>query len=176
MEKSASLQESKKKLFDPKANYEKIIFTALRVVEIPTTGPSCSYNIYDNVSLSISLIPSFENVTQILSWVETLYDLSIKNEPGFDPDIEINKMFMLKENKRNFNMSLIESVTEKSLISKTVFTKRVTPLITIHGLFYLTNKNIYFQSIHSVSAKPVKKIAMSEIIKLYRRRFELKYV
>ena len=145
-------------------------------MEVPTTGPPCPYVLIENVSLTISLIPSFENVSSILQWVETLYELSLKNEPGFDPDIEINKMIMTKENKRSFNMSLIESVSEKPLISKTLLTKRVTPLITIHGLLYLTNKNIYFQSIHSVSAKPVKKIAIEEIVKLYRRRFELKYV
>lgn len=176
MEKSATLQESKKKLFDPKTNFEKIVFISLRYVEIPTTGAACPYIIFENISFTISLIPSFENVTQILNWIETLYDLSLKNEPGFDPDVEINQKIMEKENKKNFNMSLIESVTEKPLISKTILAKRVMPLITIHGLFYLTNKNIYFQSIHSVSAKPVKKIAMDEIIKLYRRRFELKYV
>jgi len=123
------------------------------------------------------LIPSFEkNVNQILQWIEMLYELSLKNEPGFDPDIEINKMLMMRENKKNFNMSSIESVSEKPLIAKTLLAKRVVPLITIHGWLYFTNKNIYFQSVHSVSAKPVKKISMEEIIKLYRRRFELKYV
>ena len=176
MEKSVNLQESKKKLFDPKANFEKIMFVTLRYVEIPTSGPPCPYILHENISYTISLIPSFDNVDPILKWIEILYDLSLKNEPGFDPDTEINKLIMMKENKKSFNMSLIESVSEKPLISKTLFAKRVMPLITIHGLFYLTNKNIYFQSIHSVSAKPVKKIAIEEIVKLYRRRFELKYV
>lgn len=152
------------------------MFTSLRFVEIPTTGPPCPYILNENISITVSLIPSFENVSQILQWIEILYELSLKNEPGFDPDIEINNMIMHKENKKNFNMSLIESVSEKPLISKTLFAKRVMPLITIYGLFYLTNKNIYFQSIHSVLAKPVKKIPIEEIRKLYRRRFELKYV
>ena len=177
MEKTSSLQESKKKLFDPKSNLEKIMFVSQRYVEIPTTGPPCPYITQENNSLTISLIPSFEkNISQILNWIEVLYELSLKNEPGFDPDIEINNMLMKRENKKNFNMSLIESVSEKPLISKTLTAKRVMPLIMIHGLLFLTNKNIYFQSIHSVSAKPVKKIPLDEIIKLYRRRFELKYV
>lgn len=170
------MQETKKKLFDPRASSERIVFTSSRYIEISTNGPPSPYVQHDNVEIEVSIIPSFENLKSILQWIEQLYDLSLKNEPGFDPDIEINKLIMQKENKKKFNMSLIESVTEKPILQTHLFCKRVRPLITIHGLLYITNKNIYFQSIHSVSAKPVKKICLEEVIKLYRRRFELKQV
>ena len=84
---------------------------------------------------------------------------------------------MNKDNKRKFDMSSIESVSEKPLLNKnSIFVRRVLPLITIHGIMYITDKIIYFQSFHSVSAKPVKKIQIDSITTVFLRRFELQYV
>ena len=113
----------------------------------------------------------------IVEWIDNLSDLALRNEPGFDPDTEINRLIMLRnKGKIKFDMSQLESVTEKALMINPLLCKRVSPLVTIYGLVYITNKNIYFQTMHSVSAKPVKKICLESIKKLYRRRFELKQV
>lgn len=67
-----------------------------------------------------------------------------------DPVVEINKMIYDREKKKkDFDMSLIK-ISEKPLIRNYMKVMKVLPLNTIHGLFFITDKNIYFQSIHTV--------------------------
>lgn len=49
-------------------------------------------------------------------------------------------MIIEKFNKRAFNMSLIESVSEKPAIQETnILTRRVLPLNHVYGYIYITN-------------------------------------
>lgn len=171
--KTDSLVEAKSQLFDRKPTSDKIVFQIKSLVEIQPLAP---YKIHDATTLKVGISPQFDNPQSVLGWISELYETSLSLDPGFDPDIEINKMIMNKENKRKFDMRLLESVTEKPLVQHQLFVRRVLPLISIHGILYLTNRNVYFQSFHSISDKPVKKIEIETITFIYRRRFELKSV
>lgn len=81
-----------------------------------------------------------------------------------------------KENKHQFDMSLVQSFSEKPLMRNKCVVRRMLHLNMLYGLFFLTDKNIYFQSFHSVSTKPVKVIPINNIKGLFRRRFELRSI
>lgn len=57
-----------------------------------------------------------------------------------------------------------------------MFIRRLRPLIATYGNLYVTTLIIYFQPIYTISIKPVKKIMIDQINKIYKRRFELKNI
>lgn len=68
-------------------------------------------------------------------------------------------MIIEKFNKKAFNMSLIESVSQKPAMQETnILTRRVLPLNHIYGYLFITNEKVYFQPFHNISAKSVNKI------------------
>lgn len=73
-------------------------------------------------------------------------------------------------------MSLIESVNEKPIISKPFIVRAIVPLISIFGYIYATIKTLYFQQFYTIATEPVKKIEIDSIVRIYRRRFELKNI
>lgn len=86
-------------------------------------------------------------------------------------------MIIEKFNKRAFNMSLIESVSEKPAIQETnILTRRVLPLNHVYGYIYITNEKVYFEPFHNISAKSVHKINIEKIEKLFKRRYELRNI
>jgi hypothetical protein len=65
---------------------------------------------------------------------------------------------------------------EKPQLNKLIIVRRILPLVSIYGVFYVTNKNVYFQALQSVASKPVKIIHFEDITNIFRRRFELRHV
>jgi len=169
----ASLQ----KLFDKgqTSKNDSIIFQVSRVIEIATSGSPSPYIIHDDGLKDITIIPSFENVAKFMDKVNKLIEFSKSAGIRADQQEELTKL-ILEDSQLKFNMSYLESITERPLIKTQIVAKRILPLVSIHGVFYLTNRNLYFQTIHSVVNKPVKIIHLEDITNIFRRRYELRQV
>jgi len=168
---------SLQKLFDKGQTYknDSIIFQMNRVIEISTTGPPSPYIIHDDAVRDITIVPAFENVAKLMDKINKLIEFSKNGGLKADQQEELNKL-ILEDSKLKFNMSYLESITEKPLVKNQTIAKRILPLVSIHGVFYLTNRNLYFQTLHSVVTKPVKIIHLEEITNLFRRRYELQQI
>lgn len=169
----ASLQ----KLFDKgqTSKNDSIVFQINRVVEISTAGPPSPYIIHDDGPKDILIVPAFENVAKLTEKINKLFEFSRGTGLKADQQEEVTKL-ILEDSKMKFNMSHLESITEKPLIKNQMTARRILPLVSIDGIFYLTNRNLYFQTVHSVATKPVKIIHMEEVTNIFRRRYELKQV
>lgn len=54
-------------------------------------------------------------------------------------------MIIEKFNKKSFNMSKIESVSEKPLLEESnILTRQVLPLNNIYGYIFVTDEKVYF--------------------------------
>lgn len=146
-----------------------------KVVEIVTTGPPSPYIVRDVSKYEITITPAYENIEKIVDKMTKLIAFSRDTSLKTDPQEELNRL-ILEDSKLKFNMSYLESITEKPLLKNQMISKRILPLVSIHGVFYVTNVNIYFQSLHSVGAKPVKKIHLKDITRIFKRRYELRQV
>jgi len=146
-------------------------------VEIITAGPPSPYKVRDVVDCEITIAPAYENIGKLMEKIKKVVEAS--HAPAFktDPQEELNRL-ILEDSKLKFNMSHLESITESPLIKNQnqMIAKRILPLVSIPGVFYITNANIYFQSVHSVVAKPVKVIHLTDITKIFKRRYELRQV
>lgn len=50
----------------------------------------------------------------------------------------------------------------------------ILPLNTIYGYFFITDEKIYFEPFHNLSSNSVDKIEITQIEKLFKRRYELR--
>ena len=148
-----------------------------RIVEIVTTGPPSAYGIRDVTDCEITISPAYENIEKLMEKIKKIVESNHAPAYKTDPQEELNRL-ILEDSKLKFNMSYLESITEKPLIKNNnqMIAKRILPLVSIPGVFYITNANIYFQSLHSVVAKPVKVIHLTDITKIFKRRYELRQV
>lgn len=74
-------------------------------------------------------------------------------------------------------MRLIESVSEKPLQEETnIFVRRILPLNHVYGCIFVTDLKVYFEPFHSLLGKAVHTIELSDLSKLFKRRFELQEV
>lgn len=109
-----------------------------------------------------------------MDWIITLYGYT-KKKNTFELEDNIHEMMIQKENKKGFNMSLIESVAEKPLHEETnIFVRRILPLNHVYGYMLITDAKVYFEPFHNLLGKSVHKIDLSDIAKLFKRRFELR--
>ena len=88
--------------------------TKIITIRSSTSAPPEPFRNYDDISTRISIYPSYESVEKLMDWIVTLYDYA-KKKNSFDLEDSIHEMMVKKENKKGFNMSLIESVAEKPL-------------------------------------------------------------
>ncbi len=73
----------------------------------------------------------------------------------------------------HFDKTRIRSLTEKSLLTKELPVKQILPMITIDGLFFLTNQRIYFQPYQNIYDEPVTSYKIADIVQLFKRRYKL---
>ena len=84
-------------------------------------------------------------------------------------------MIIEKFNKKSFNMSLIESISEKSMMEETnILCRRILPLNQILGYCFITDEKVYFEPFHSLAGNTVEKIDIQKIEKLFKKRYELR--
>jgi len=154
---------------------EEIVFEMRKIYEIVTSGPPSPYKVQEVENSLIKITPAYENIQKLMEKITKLVASGKNSSFKTDPQEEINRL-ILEDSKLRFNMSHLESITERPLIKNQLLVKRVLPLVTIPGIWYLTNANIYFQSLHSVVAKPVKIIHLTDITKIFKRRYELRQI
>ena len=70
---------------------------------------------------------------------------------------------MERNKKTKFIMCNIESVSEKPIVNSQINVRQILPLQSVYGILYVTNRNLYFQPMHSIQTKPVKMIPIEEI-------------
>lgn len=167
---------SLKKLFDKQhqSKNDTIIFKLKRIYEILTSGPPSPYAVHDEGETEINFLPSFESIDKTVEKINKIIEFT-ENKGFGDPQQELTKL-ILEDNKKKFDKSHLESINEKSLTNKQIIARRIMPLVSIYGMFYVTNKNVYFQPLHAVASKPVKIIHFEDITHIFRRRFELRHV
>lgn len=96
---------------------------------------------------------------------------------SFELEDKIHELMIQKEKKKGFNMSLIESVSEKPLHEETnIFVRRILPLNHVYGYIFVTDAKVYFEPFHSLLGKEVHMIDIMDVAKLFKRRFELQEV
>jgi len=84
-------------------------------------------------------------------------------------------MIIEKFNKKSFNMSKVDSVSEKPLLEDlSILTRQVLPLNTVYGYIFITDEKVYFEPFHNLSGNTVEKIEISKIEKLFKKRYELR--
>lgn len=118
----------------------------------------------------------YETVTAVTKWVQDLYSVNSRHHAGFDHDSEVSALVTQREQALRFDMTRVESLTERPLTPTPLLAKRIHPFMHISGLLYLTDVCLYFQPVYRVSSKPVKSVKYREISKLYRRRWKLRNV
>jgi len=68
----------------------------------------------------------------------------------------IYHMIIEKFNKKSFNMSKIESVSEKPMLEdSSILTRRVLPLNHIYGYIFITDEKVYFEPFHNLAGNTV---------------------
>lgn len=73
-----------------------------------------------------------------------LYE-NCKKKNNYLMEETIYKMIIEKFNKKSFNMSKIESVSEKPLLEESnILTRQVLPLNNIYGYIFITDEKVYF--------------------------------
>ena len=152
-----------------------------RVIEIPaskTPQPHRKYDLAQKAEQRVELKLLYTSIDVLFESVNHIYDKTTK---GLS-DVEYQQMiraFMAEDErfgKAVFDKTRIKDISEKPLISKEVRVRQILPLVQIDGLFYLTDKRIYFQPLHSFYAKPLVSFKLKGITGLYKRRYKLKPV
>lgn len=103
-----------------------------------------------------------------------MYAFSKVKGGGAELEDQIHGFMIDKENKKGFNMSLIESVSEKPLHEETnIFVRRILPLNHVYGYIFVTDAKVYFEPFHSLLGRSAHTIELGDVAKLFKRRFEL---
>eukprot|EP01017_Pseudomicrothorax_dubius_P044670 TRINITY_DN7572_c0_g3_i1.p1 TRINITY_DN7572_c0_g3~~TRINITY_DN7572_c0_g3_i1.p1 ORF type:complete len:822 (+),score=154.42 TRINITY_DN7572_c0_g3_i1:59-2524(+) len=157
------------------ATGDLIVFKTKKVVEVNVQGVPSPHKVIEMAPRVISIRPLFEKVSTILSLVNRLFNLFQSNATT-DTDDEVHKIILGDIKNVRFNTSYLESVSEKLILKSQVFVRRILPMVNIYGILYVTNANVYFQTLHTVASKPIKRLAITDITELYRRRFEQKQI
>jgi hypothetical protein len=83
-------------------------------------------------------------VKNLQEWIIFLYENS-KKKSNYYLEESIYQMIIEKFNKKSFNMSKIDSVSEKPMLEDSnILTRRVLPLNSIYGYIFITDEKIYF--------------------------------
>jgi len=151
-----------------------------RITEISASKTPQPHKKHDLIpkEQKIEIKLSYSSTETLSSSVNYLYDATQKNLSEVEYT-EIIRLFMADDSKFTktvFDKTRIKDISEKPLISKELKVRQILPLIQIDGLFYLTDKRIYFQPLHSFYAKPLVSFKLKGITGLYKRRYKLKQV
>jgi factor associated with neutral sphingomyelinase activation len=118
----------------------------------------------------------YESLISLEFFIKRLYSLNRTHNPGFDLDSEFSALLAQQEQTTRFDMTRIESMSERPAIATPILVKRIHPFMHIPGLLFITDIHLYFQPLYRVAANPVKRVECAEITKLYRRRWKLRNV
>lgn len=85
----------------------------------------------------------------------------------------IHDLIMRQKNKREFDVRLLESISEQPVLKNVIVARKIQPMIATYGILYITNENIYFQPFQKLSSKQVEIWSIKRISKIFKRRYEL---
>lgn len=152
-----------------------------KVIEVlagKTPQPHKRHELTGAHSQRVEIRLSYSSVAKLATLANYLYKETNKNMTDVEYQIMI-KNFMADESmfdKVVFDKTRIKDINEMPLISKEIRVSQILPLVQIDGLFYLTDKKIYFQPLHSFYAKPSFSFKIKNITGLYKRRYKLRQV
>lgn len=87
----------------------------------------------------LAIYPTYENVKNLQEWVTFLFEGS-KKKNNYLLEESIYRMIIDKFNKKSFNMSKIDSVSEKPLLEEySILTRQILPLNNIYGYIFITD-------------------------------------
>lgn len=156
-------------------------FECKRIIEVlagKTPQPHKRYDLDSPRKQKVEIALSYTSVAKLASLGSYLYKESKKNMADVEYR-EMIKKFITDETmfeRTVFDKTRIKDISEMPLISKELRVRQILPLVQIDGLFYLTDKRIYFQPLHSFYAKPLFSYKIKNIIGLYKRRYKLRQV
>jgi len=171
---------SKPELADRKSG-QVMRFECKRVIEViagKTPQPHKRYDLETPRKQKVEIALSYTSVVRLATPAAHLYNESQGNKADVDYR-EMIKKFIVDESmfdKVVFDKTRIKDISEMPLISKELKVRQILPLVQIDGLFYLTDKRIYFQPLHSFYAKPLFSYKIKNITGLYKRRYKLRQV
>jgi factor associated with neutral sphingomyelinase activation len=147
-----------------------------KVIELPDLRRPQSYNRLAFPVQQVQFESVYESVTSLENFIKRLFTINRTHVSGFDLDSEFSALLSQQEQAVRFDMTRIESMSERPAISSPILVKRIHPFMHIPGLLFITDLNLYFQPLYRVAANPVKRVEFAEITKLYRRRWRLRNV
>jgi len=113
---------------------------------------------------------TYRKVADCLSQIQQLHRASSL------PPVEQNGMLAVivysRQSRSSFDTSWIDNLQEK-IIMQTVGNK-ISPLVLNPGRILLTCKRLYFQAYNNLETEPVIKIKLSNIKRIFRRRYLLR--
>lgn len=113
---------------------------------------------------------NFESLGTFFPRVENLYQISQKPERSASK--QLRDLIQKREELIVFNMSWLVEFSEKPIFDSTAL--RVLPLVNSPGRILITNSRIYVQSLNNVDIEPVKKFTLSSIVRVFKRRHQLR--
>ena len=144
-------------------------------VEIP---PHASY-IFHKYDLAHSsseyyLSLSYVDLTTVLQFVQQLHGL-YRLSPSAKP-LALAELIRAREEAIPFESSAIQDIRERVLLpnGEAILAQQVQPLLLCPGRFQLTDARIYFQNFNTVSSEATSRIDISEIKRIYKRRYVMR--
>ncbi len=153
-----------------------------RVIEVPASKTPQPHRRHDLAAgkseprVEIKLL--YSSVEPLVRAAAHFFTETAKNKSDYEYQ-QIVRQFMSEDEsfgKAVFDKTRIKDIGEKPLLSRELRVNQIFPLIQIDGMFYLTDKRIYFQPLHSIYAKPLVSFKIKSIVGLYKRRYKLKQV
>lgn len=135
-------------------------------------SPMGQVTIYCKEPLLVTL--TFEKSMGERAWIQSLANLNkTSSKSGFDDVFEVSKMIMMHYNFKKIDQMSLESINEKSLLVEDILVTVVRPLVINYGFFFMTNLNIYIQSI-TTKDNMVERIRLKSINRILKRRYNLR--
>lgn len=164
----------------PELQKKLITFEVDTIIEIPTGKIPQPYK-RNKIGSSISIVRielTYSNMEIFFEALKGFYFVNISAKTAFDLSHEVEKHLHSSSIYTNveFDKTRIKTLSEKPLIQKELRAQRILPLISIEGLFFITDTRIYFQPIHSIYAKPLFMIKIINLTQLFRRRYRLLHI
>jgi factor associated with neutral sphingomyelinase activation len=108
------------------------------------------------------------------AWIQSLVTLNkTVSKAGLDHIYEVSKFMIMHYNFKKFDMANLESINETSLFKdEEIVVTEIRPLTVNYGFLFITNLNMYVQSITTLESK-VWRSPLRSIVKMFKRRYNL---
>ena len=114
----------------------------------------------------------YSEMGKLMPFIHKLHDITV-NTPFRQKEEALARLIKQHEDAIQFDSSSITDIREKVQLvnGRAIVCSQVTPLVTVPGALMLTDQRIYFQSFNNVSSEIVSKWDISDVKRLYKRRY-----